>query len=514
MSDRKYHRERAAEVASLCFFEVVFYVAYKYSVVFSQGVPSPFWLPDAVLICTLLIVPWNRWWLFLCATLPVNLLANVTPGAPAWFLLAFCANDALKAILVVTAMRHLLKNPFRFNSPREFAAYLGVAVLVAPILSASFGAVSLYFLGYEFRPSWERWFLGDALTNLVITPAVLYWFVGGPTNIRGTSYPVGGTLLSLGMVFAGGVAFMKGVAMTTHAMMLLYVPVPFLIWAAIRFGPRGASGSLALFGLPVVYGAMYAGESSAPHQESVDVLSIQLFLVALAVPLFLIAVLSQEKKRSARELKESSLDTNRISTTGELTVSLPHELNQPLARAKDGRANDFIQRMPNMLQQGHVQTTPFDLNETIGDVLTMMRSDLVVRNVSTNIVTAPHLPLANGDRIQIQRVLLNLIFNACDAMTDKPGERTLSIKTDIEGAAEGPRMIEVSIADRGPGIPVQRKENVIAPFYGTKANNVGIGLSNCHSIIAAHAGKIWVSDNQEFGSVIHFTIPTCQRVAA
>jgi signal transduction histidine kinase len=233
---------------------------------------------------------------------------------------------------------------------------------------------------------------------------------------------------------------------------------------------------------------------------------------------------------------------SRISTMGELTAFLGSELSQPLTSVRsnaeaalrflnagslqaeeargiindtvtaDGRANEIVQHMRHMLKKDRAQMTPFDLNEAIGEVLGMMRCDLIVRKVSTNIVTAPHLPLARGDRIQIQQVLLNLIFNACDSMTDKQGERTLSIETEVKGTDAGTNMIEVSIADSGPGNPPQQKEKVSEPHYRA-TSGAGSSLSLCRSVIAAHAGRIWASDNQRSGSVIHFTIPMCPGIA-
>ena len=201
---------------------------------------------------------------------------------------------------------------------------------------------------------------------------------------------------------------------------------------------------------------------------------------------------------------------NRVSALGELAGSLAHELNQPLTAvlsnaqaasrflvhprvdldevrdivkdiAEQSRlAGEIIQRMRGMLKKDQIRTERIDLNETIPEVLGIMRRDLIARNVAIRTELAPELPLVSGDGVQLMQVLLNLVANACDAMSGKPpSERRLVIKTGQDGG----NVVEVSVSDRGIGIPPERLEQVFAPFFSTKPQGIGMGLAICRSII-------------------------------
>jgi signal transduction histidine kinase len=117
---------------------------------------------------------------------------------------------------------------------------------------------------------------------------------------------------------------------------------------------------------------------------------------------------------------------------------------------------------------------------------------------------APALPAVNADRVQLQQVLLNLVMNACDAMADGPaGDHKLIIRTGLAGD-EG---IRVSVADRGVGLAPDNLEKVFEPFFTTKVQGMGLGLSVCRTIIAAHGRKLWAANNPERGATFHFTLP-------
>ena len=139
-----------------------------------------------------------------------------------------------------------------------------------------------------------------------------------------------------------------------------------------------------------------------------------------------------------------------------------------------------------------------------------MRSELVVRNVSVGTELAPGLPPVRGDRIQLQQVLLNLIMNACEAMTDSPAaERRLTIvtrRTDASG-------LEVTVTDQGPGFAREALQRMYQPFSTTKANGLGMGLAICRSIIEAHGGRLWVGNNNSRGATARFTLEVQEKIA-
>jgi C4-dicarboxylate-specific signal transduction histidine kinase len=203
---------------------------------------------------------------------------------------------------------------------------------------------------------------------------------------------------------------------------------------------------------------------------------------------------------------------SRVTMLGELSGSMAHELNQPLAailnnahaairflahdqidlddlRAmlkeivqQDERAGEVIRRLRLLFKKGEVQQLPLDLNAVVLEVLKLIPSDLVNQNVIMHTELAAELPLVKGDRVQFQQVLLNLVMNACDAMHGNPrADRRLLVRTEL--CAD--KTVRVTVADNGVGMVPEKLEQVFMPFYTTKPHGLGLGLSVCRTIITA-----------------------------
>ena len=225
---------------------------------------------------------------------------------------------------------------------------------------------------------------------------------------------------------------------------------------------------------------------------------------------------------------------SRVNLLGEISSSLAHELNQPLAAilsyaqaalryfgqeppcydkvpeilndivGADRRAIEVIKHMRQLLKKGEVQMEPLQMNTIIREVLTLLHGDLLNHNITVEAEFAPQLPKVNGDRVQIQQVLLNLLLNACDAMADCAiSERRLHIRSALSEDA-----VQVTVSDQGSGIADADKESIFKPFFTTKTDGLGLGLAICRSIVTAHGGKLWVENNSSRGAVLHFTLPT------
>jgi two-component system sensor kinase FixL len=224
-----------------------------------------------------------------------------------------------------------------------------------------------------------------------------------------------------------------------------------------------------------------------------------------------------------------------VNTLGELSSSLAHELTHPVTAilsnaqaaqrfldagevdlnevreilndivAEDQRAGEVIHRLRRLLRKGEPQKhcDDVDLNEVIRDVLRLMRSDLINQNVTVDTDLAQNLPPVTGDRVQLQQVLLNLALNACEAMADcDSSERQMLISSQSENGTVG-----VSVTDRGGGILKEKLEHVFERFFTTKKQGMGLGLSICRTIIDAHRGKIWATNNSDRGATFHFSLP-------
>jgi PAS domain S-box-containing protein len=237
-------------------------------------------------------------------------------------------------------------------------------------------------------------------------------------------------------------------------------------------------------------------------------------------------------ERESTNLRQELMHLTRVATLGELSGAMAHELNQPLtailsnaAAAKlsledqEGdvrdiltdieteatRAGSIIRHLRTLFVKAEAQVHPLDLNEVASEVLKLIHSDLVSRGINVSTRLAMELPRVQGDRVQLQQVLLNLIFNACDAMAEnKPGERDLTVVT----APDGRNTALISIADRGAGIKPDLLGQLFKPFVTTKSRGLGIGLSICRSIVEGHGGRLWAVNNTERGATFCIALPT------
>jgi PAS domain S-box-containing protein len=281
-------------------FIAAYWIAYKYVSLSTQVVSAPLWFPDAVLLCWLLSTPRDQWWFYLLAPLPIRLSIETPFRVPLWFLLVTFAGDSLKGLFSAYALERVLGRSFRLNSLRALNIFVVIAAVLAPTLSAFAGAAARSALGYNFGKSWYEWFLGNALAALLITPALVYWFTNySELKPRLTEF----TLLIGGLTLVLGDAFL--VPHAGYAPLLLYAPVPFLIWAAARLGPIGTSTALALVALFSIAGASMGTGIFALNSSPQSLISLQLFLAVVSIPLLFLAVGITDRRRAEEALRES-----------------------------------------------------------------------------------------------------------------------------------------------------------------------------------------------------------------
>jgi PAS domain S-box-containing protein len=297
---------RSRDLACFLVFEIAFYVAYRHGMSLGHETASPFWYPDAVLLCALLVTPQKKWWMYLLGPLPIRLFfVSATP--PVWFLLATYINDSLKAYLSAMLLRFFLKNPTRFDTLRDFLIFIVVAALLCPAISAFEGAGGRYLLGYPFWPSWQQWFLGDALASVILTPLILYWIIGtGELWRRQTLRNALETFLAFtGLAVSAFLAF-KTRSLTAYVSpVLLYAPVPFLLWISVRFGLRGTSTALAAIAFLLFDGVAQNQGPFLADSSPERPIHIQFFLFVIGIPSLFVAVLSRERRQSNKLLHEA-----------------------------------------------------------------------------------------------------------------------------------------------------------------------------------------------------------------
>jgi signal transduction histidine kinase len=263
-----------------------------------------------------------------------------------------------------------------------------------------------------------------------------------------------------------------------------------------------------------------------------------LFIFALQGAMIGSLLLQRTRRRRAElELqrnREELAHVARLSTAGELTASVAHELNQPLGailsnaeaaemflkadppaldevrdiladiRKDDQRASEVIRRMRGLLRKHELAPQAIEINEAVEEVLRLLSIDAPARKVAIKFEGAAGLPRVWCDPVHFQQVVLNLVLNGMEAMAGIPeGKRQVVLRT---GPGDN-GTVKVAVADSGPGIPVDRLPRLFEPFFTTKKEGMGMGLSIARTIVEAHHGKIWVENNSETGATFCFTVP-------
>jgi PAS domain S-box-containing protein len=244
---------------------------------------------------------------------------------------------------------------------------------------------------------------------------------------------------------------------------------------------------------------------------------------------------ARESERRYREIEIGLAHANRVATMGQLSASIAHEVNQPIGAAvtnahvalrwldaepqnlekvrqalrrvvKNGdRAGDVINRIRGFIKKAPPQKSSLDINQAILEVIALTSNEAAKHNISVQTQFVENLPLVEGDRVQLQQVVLNLIMNAVEAMSGlSEGPRELLIST----AKNEPDGVLVAVRDAGQGLMPTDLDRVFEPFYTTKSEGLGIGLSICRSIIEAHEGRMWATANEPRGAIFKFTLPS------
>jgi signal transduction histidine kinase len=246
-----------------------------------------------------------------------------------------------------------------------------------------------------------------------------------------------------------------------------------------------------------------------------------------------IALESTRRERQYREMQSELAHANRVATMGQLTASIAHETRQPMTAARTyaaaalrfldksppdvtevraaltcivnetHRASDFVDRIGSIIKKAPPCKEVVDLNAAILEVTALTRSEAVKTRVTVDTQLAGELPSIQCDRVQLQQVMLNLIVNAIQSMSGvEDGNRELHISTVVE-----PEGVGVAVRDTGHGLRPESLPRLFEPFYTTKPDGMGMGLSICRSIIEAHGGRLWATGCEPRGALFQFTIP-------
>jgi len=533
-----------AALRSALLVAIAYYLGAKVGFAFTfQPHPiSTLWLPNALLLAALLLSPVSSWWVLLAAALPAHLAAELQSGVPLVMVLGWFASNCTEALIGAVCIRRFCSMPLRFDSSRDVGVFLIFGVLLAPLLSSFLDAALVTLIGWGEGAYWQLMrlrFLSNILAALIVVPFVMTWAAGGLTAVRRAPPQswAEGAVLVVGLLAVGAAIFDGKDAGLSTVPALLYAPLPFLLWAAVRFGPRGTSTAILVLVVFAIWGATHGQGPFVTGSPEENARSVQFFLIAMSVPVMLLAAALEERRkaREALELSEGQLThLTRVTLLDQLSGALAHELNQPLTAilsnaqaalhflaadriepnelreilgdivAEDQRASEVIRRLHALFKRGETHFQLLDANDLVREALALAHGDLIARNIDVETDLSPRIPAVRSDRVQMQQVLLNLLLNACEAMSqNEPEERRITIRT--QALSDGG--VEVSVEDRGPGIAEDRQPRLFEPFFTTKPQGLGLGLSISRAIVTAHGGRLWSTNNVGRGATFHVSLP-------
>ncbi len=621
-----------------------------------------------MLLAVFLTTDRRVWWILSLAVIPAHLLSHGPLSVPPLIMFVQFIGNVGLALLGAVAIGHLVDEPRRFDRLRTMTLFILLGGIAAPVLVSLAVAASFTLLGWsrDFWLTWRMRSLSNAFAALTCTPLIVLALNAAGSRAARVSLRRGieASAILSGLVATGTILFVTPTPASGNSPALLYAPLPFLLWATVRFGVGGVCVSVLILGALALWGAVRGGGPFSAELPAQNVTSLLLFLNVACAPLLILAALLEERRQAGQALRESEerfhimadtapvmvwragadalcdffnkpwlkftgrameqelghgwaagvhpddlercrqtygeafdartafrmeyrlrrfdgeyrwvLDSGvprvgsdgsfagyigscvditdrkqaelevqqqrqelahltRVAILGEMSGTLAHELNQPLAAIMtnaqtaqrllagpsvdmaemreilkdivedDHRAAEVIRRVRTLLKKGGTEFQALDLGEIVRETLGLAHSELMTRHVKVNLRVARDLPVVRGDRVQLQQVVLNLIVNACEAMTaTAPTERTL---TATVATADGDRTVQVSLQDRGDGMPPFVLDRLFEPFVTTKEQGLGLGLSICRSIITAHNGRLWAANNADGGATLCFALP-------
>lgn len=525
---------------------VLFGLAYFLAAVLSRGELFQrsriglVWVPNAILVAAFVLTGRQTRWRIVAATVVAHILGMALDN-PWWRMAWQIPTNLLFAVVTAEALRRFVGFPLRFESRRQVFAYTAVALVMPLFLACIAPAFVLSLVGIEtFYPPATA-FIRLALANLspllLVTPVIL---LAARLDLR--------QLKTISRVRSFEIASMAAVllavslaAFATNPELarfpwLLALTIPPLIWAAVRFGPLGASAALFSIAAVAVWGAAHQLGPFVVRPDDDIVLSLQLYLIIICPPVLLLAAAVREREQAEAALGDQRTQlahVMRAATVGELSSALAHQLRQPLtailANAQAARltllrppvnyldvremledveqqaqhAAGVISRLQHFVRRGPSVLEPLHVDALVRDALALGKSVIDLAGVTVESSVAGDLPRIRGDAIQLLQVMLNLILNACEAMSVAAAERRLVVQV-VHG---DPAHVEILIVDSGIGLPKGHAERAFEPFFTTKHDGLGLGLSAARSIIVSHGGRLWAENNARGGATFHLVLP-------
>lgn len=320
-------------------FAITYYVGAKigFALTFQPHPVSTLWPPNAILFATLLLTRPRSWWIFLLAAFPAHLLAQLSAGIPMSMILCWYVSNCSESLISASLLCYLTGIEVRLDDTRHVAMFI-LALLIGSFLSSFLDAAFVILNQFGDSTYWSLFrmrFFSNVLASLTLVPLIVTWARGEVAwwqAISWTRYVEVG-LLTAGLLIVGLICVSSGIVGDNTRPALLYLPLPLLLWAAIRFGPRGGSAALLLVSIFEIWGAIHGLGPFASQSPEMNALSVQLFLILASMPLMFLAALIKERERAqdlVRKLLGRLIDVQEAERR-RISRELHDDLNQKIA---------------------------------------------------------------------------------------------------------------------------------------------------------------------------------------
>jgi signal transduction histidine kinase len=486
--------------------EVAFYIG-----TLSDQIFALFWPPNVILFCALLIVPQRNWWGYVAAAFPAHIAAELTVGMPAPQLLVAFATNCLVVLPNAWAVRRFVGGPPWFGNWRAALRYIIITAGIGPAVAALGGAFVPIMGGgalADYWLFWSHWYFANALPNLTIGPAFLIWFSdaarsGGWNPSR---RHVEGVALGV-VLFAAclGVALPEQVE-NAFGLTMLLLPLPLLIWAAVRFGEKGASAAILMVAVIFTWDALHQGTLFQHPDPQRSLLALQLFLSGISIPILLLGALIDELRRAERTTRELAASVMRAQdderrriardlhdSTGQNLIAATLVAGR-IEQALPESARAQFHRLEDMLQQSirEIRTVSYLLHPPLLDEAGLV---LAVRNYvegfseRSGLVVDLDLP-SDLERMspEAELALFRVVQEALTNVSRHSGSATARIRVAQENL-EGRAVVVLTVEDGGSGIPhlVGIRRRLVGARGSTKT---GVGLASMRERLQQVGGRL------------------------
>jgi PAS domain S-box-containing protein len=274
------------------------------------GSVSTLWMPNSILLAGLLLVPKRFWWLILVAACPAHLASEIQSGVPTAMVLSWFISNSFQALFGAFFICNFVDDGLRFDKFRDLTIFLFFGAFLAPFLSSFLDVALVKLNGWGTSSYWEIWrvrCLSNVLATISLVPVILTWVTGGFNAVRRASWwrYIEAGILTAGLFTVGLTVFNSQLWLADKTPSLLYWPLPFLLWATVRFGPQGVSTALLLVMFLAIGGAIHGQGPFVENSSADNALSIQWFLIVVSIPLMALAAVIEERRRAEKAARQN-----------------------------------------------------------------------------------------------------------------------------------------------------------------------------------------------------------------